>query len=96
MFGKVWTAVVAATVVGLLALPGLTGSAQGATKPAAKPMAMKSTGHKMSHKMGCYDYAWQSAAMNDCLAKGSGMKKPMMKKASMSKKKMSSMPMKKS
>jgi hypothetical protein len=91
MFGKVWTAVVAATVVGLMTLPGLTGSAQGATKPAAKPMAMKSTGHKMSHKMGCYDYAWQSAAMNDCLAKGSGMKK-----TSMSKKKMSSMPMKKS
>jgi hypothetical protein len=90
MFGKVWTVVLAAAVVSLMALPGLTGSAQGATKPAAKPMA-----HKMSHKMGCYDYAWQSAAMNDCLAKGSGMKKPTMKKTSM-KKKMSSMPMKKS
>ena len=96
MFGKVWTVALAAAVVGLLTLPTPAAYAQGATKPAATKPAAKPMGHKMSHKMGCYDYAWQSTAMNDCLAKGSSMKKPMMKKASTSKKKMSSMPMKKS
>ncbi len=49
-----------------------------------KPMAKHSR-----HKMGCYDYAWQSAAMQDCLAKAGGSassSKPMMKKSSKKKK----------
>lgn len=96
MFGKVWTVALAAAVVGVLTLPAPAAYAAGATKPAAtkpamKPMAMK----KSHHKMGCYDYAWESAAMKDCLAKGSGSMGKPMKKSSM-KKKMSSAPVKKS
>jgi hypothetical protein len=95
MLAKVWTVAVAAAIAGVLALPAPAAYAQATTtKPAAKPMAMSKpmTMKKSSHKMGCYDYAWQSAAMNDCLAKGTsstsdGMSKPM-KKAK--KKKMSS------
>jgi hypothetical protein len=41
-------------------------------KTAAMPMKM---GHKSHHKMSCYDYAWESQDMKDCLAKqGSGSK----------------------
>jgi len=36
------------------------------------PMKMA---HKSRHKMSCYDYAWESQDMKDCLAKpGSGQK----------------------
>jgi len=48
------------------------------TKPAAQPAAKnpaasgKSTPHKSSKS--CYDYAWQSQEMNDCLAKAGSSK----------------------
>lgn len=49
--------------------------APGATMAAAKP----------KHKFSCYDYAWQSKDMQDCLAKASAKpaaaKKPAMKAA---------------
>ena len=68
MLAKVWTAAVAAVFAGALMLPVPAAYAQSA--PAAKPMAMKKPmAKKSAHKMDCYDYAWQSAAMADCLAK---------------------------
>ncbi|HTZ78481.1 MAG TPA: hypothetical protein VMC10_11250 [Stellaceae bacterium] len=89
MFGKIWTVAMAAAITGVLALPAPSAYAQ-AAKPApakAKPMAMHMAAH---HRMSCYDYAWQSQAMQDCLAKKDNMKS--MKKSSskkMMKKKMS-------
>jgi hypothetical protein len=80
MLAKVWTVAVAAVVAGVLAMPAPAAHAAGSTAPAAKPMTMKKPmAHKSSHKMGCYDYAWESQAMKDCLAKGTS--KPMMKKS---------------
>jgi len=68
---------------GLVSAPAFAaGSAPAAAKPAAKTMAHK-TMHKAVHKASCYDYAWQSQAMKDCLAKGD---KPMKMKKSMKKK----------
>jgi hypothetical protein len=84
MLAKMWTVAVAAVVAGGLALPAPAAYAQTSTAPAVKPMPMtmkKPMTHKASHKMSCYDYAWESAAMKDCLAKGSASK-PMMKKSS--------------
>ena len=57
-----------------------------ATKPAAAPMKMAAKPH---HKWSCYDYAWESQQMKDCLDKASATKpmhhpmhkKPMMKPA---------------
>jgi hypothetical protein len=83
MFGKFWVGVMAAAVTGLLALPAPSAHAQPAKPAASKPMSdMKSMHH---HKMSCYDYAWESQQMKDCLAKKEG-KKPMAKKASATKK----------
>lgn len=87
MLAKVWTVAVAAVIAGALVLPAPAAYAQASTAPAAKPMTMKKPmmAKKSSHKMGCYDYAWQSAAMADCLAKGTSKastSKPMMKKSS--------------
>ena len=39
---------------------------------------------KSAHKMSCYDYAWESQAQKDCLAKGD--KPAMVKKTSVKKK----------
>jgi hypothetical protein len=84
MLAKMWTVAVAAVVAGALALPAPAAYAQTAAAPAAKPMTMnmkKPMAHKASHhKMSCYDYAWDSQAMKDCLAKGTS--KPMTKKSS--------------
>lgn len=83
MFGKMWTVAVAALVAGGLAMPAAY--AQTSTAPAAKPMTMKKPMmHKSAHKMNCYDLAYQSQAMADCLAKGGNATapKPMMKKSS--------------
>lgn len=33
-------------------------------------MPMKAAATKPKHKFSCYDYAWQSKDMQDCLAKG--------------------------
>ncbi|HEY5209439.1 MAG TPA: hypothetical protein VIJ42_08360 [Stellaceae bacterium] len=33
--------------------------------------------HGMRHKMTCYDYAWESQAQKDCLAKPEGEQRPM-------------------
>jgi hypothetical protein len=84
MLAKMWTVAVAAVVVGGLALPAAY--AQTSAAPAAKPMTMsKPMAHKSHHKTDCYDLAYQSQAMADCLAK-QGSKtsaaKPMTKKAS--------------
>ena len=61
-----------------------------AAKPAAaKPAAAQpATGDKPAahHKMSCYDYAWQSQQMQDCLAKSSG-KQPAAQKTSTTTKK---------
>jgi hypothetical protein len=92
MLAKVWTVAVAAVIAGALVLPAPAAYGQASTAPAAKPMTMKKPMmKKASHKMDCYDYAWQSAAMSDCLAKGSSKAstgKSMMKKSA--KKKMTS------
>ncbi len=87
MFGKMWTVAVAAVVAGGLALPAAYAQTSTApatsAAPAAKPMTMKKPMHKAAHKMNCYDLAYQSAAMQDCLAKGGNATapKPMMKKS---------------
>lgn len=85
MLAKVWTVAVAAVVAGVLAMPAPAAYAQASTAPAAKPMTMKKPmARKSHHKMSCYDYAYQSAAMQDCLAKGTSKtsgSKPMMKKS---------------
>ena len=85
MFGKMWTVAVAAVVAGGLALPAAYAqtSTAPATAPAAKPMTMKKPMAHKAHKMNCYDLAYQSAAMQDCLAKGGSATapKPMMKKS---------------
>jgi len=93
MLGKIWTVAMAAAITGVLALPAPSAHAQAAkTAPAKmKPMTMhKAAAH---HKMNCYDYAWQSQAMQDCLAGKKSMKQPMHKSSSkkkmMMKKKMS-------
>lgn len=69
MLAKVWTVAVAAVVAGALVLPAPAAYAQ-ATAPAAKPMATMKPMVKKSAHNDCYNYAWQSAAMADCLAKG--------------------------
>ena len=68
MLAKFWGAALAAGVMGLLAVSAPAAQAQPAAQPAAKkPMAEgKSTSH---HKMSCYDYAWDSEQMKDCLAR---------------------------
>jgi hypothetical protein len=84
MLAKMWTVAVAAAVLAI-AVPAAY--AQTTTAPAAKPAATTKPMAKKSshHKMNCMDYAWQSAAMNDCLAKqnasgtGEGTTKPMKK-----------------
>lgn len=84
MLAKMWTVAVAAVVAGVLALPAPAAYAQTSTAPAAKPMTMKKPmAHKSSHKMNCYDLAYQSQAMADCLAKGGNATapQPMMKKS---------------
>jgi hypothetical protein len=88
MLVKLWTVAVAAVVAGALALPAPAAYAQASTAPAAKPMAMKKPMAKKAAHKDCYDYAWQSSAMSDCLAKGTSKasdSKPM-KKASKKKK----------
>ena len=71
MLAKVWTAAAAALVAGALVLPAPAAYAQGSTAPAAKPLTMKKPmAKKTAHHNNCYDYAWESAAMQDCLAKG--------------------------
>ena len=62
-------------------------TAQPAAKPAPMKMTKKHTAAKPAststaaakpashHKMSCYDYAWESKAMNDCLAKMGSSKK---------------------
>lgn len=70
MLAKVWTVAAAAVVAGALVLPAPAAYAQASTAPAAKPMAMKKPMVKKSAHNDCYNYAWQSAAMADCLAKG--------------------------
>ena len=82
MFAKVWTVAAAAVVAGALVLPAPAAYAQTSTAPAAKPMAKKHMAKTSAHRKDCYDYAWQSAAMSDCLAKGTSKasaSKPMKK-----------------
>ena len=83
MLGKMWSVAVAAVVVGALALPAPAAYAQTSTAPAAKPAATKKPMvHKSAHRMDCYDYAYQSQAMQDCLAKKgnkTGSSKPVKK-----------------
>jgi len=87
MLAKMWTVAVAATVAGLLAIVVPAAYAQTSTAPATKPAATTKPAAKKAvhHKMNCMDYAWQSAAMNDCLAKqkasstSEGTTKPMKK-----------------
>ena len=84
MLGKMWTVAAAAVVAGVLALPASAAYAQTSSAPAAKPATMKKPMAHKAHKMDCNDYAYQSAAMQECLAKGSAKTssaKPM-KKAS--------------
>lgn len=85
MLAKMWTVAVAAVVAGGLALPAPAALAQTSTAPAAKPMTMKKPmAHASHHKTDCYDLAYQSQAMADCLAKSpnkASTTKPMMKKA---------------
>jgi hypothetical protein len=43
---------------------------------AADMPAHKGTMHARHHKMSCYDYAWQSEKMKDCLARPAAMHRP--------------------
>jgi hypothetical protein len=56
----------AVAMTGLLAMPALAATAKsaGGDKPTAH------------HGMSCYDYAWQSQEMKDCLAKKTSAQKP--------------------
>ncbi|HLI19688.1 MAG TPA: hypothetical protein VKV32_01120 [Stellaceae bacterium] len=70
----------------LLAAPAIAQPSGGA--PAAAPAAKAAA--KSKHKFSCYDYAWQSKEMQDCLAKASAKpaaaKKPMKMKMAPAKK----------
>jgi len=87
MFAKFWVAAVAAGVMGVLALSAPSAHAQPSKPPAQTTAKKTASGEKpMSHhKMSCYDYAWESQQMKDCLAK-SGGKKPAPQKTSTTKK----------
>ena len=69
---KMLTCLAAAVVIagGLTALPA---AAAGTAAPATKAAPAH---HKSAHKASCYDYAWDSQQMKDCLAKGDKMTKP--------------------
>jgi len=69
MLGKLWFGMAAVAVTGLLAMPVTAASA--APADSGKPMASH------HHHMGCYDYAWESREMKDCLAKHASAHKPM-------------------
>jgi len=47
-------------------MKGMSGM-QGKTMGSGAPKKMMA--HKSKHKMSCYDYAWESQDMKDCLAK---------------------------
>jgi len=61
MLGKLWSVIPAAAVAGFLAVP-----VSAATHPAGASHPAVMHHHRA---MGCYDYAWQSKEMNDCVAK---------------------------
>jgi len=66
--------VLAAALAAFLAAPAMAQTSGGgdhmkgmkAASSTKKPMKMAK---KSKHKMSCYDYAWQSQDMKDCLAK---------------------------
>ena len=60
---KLFSLAAAVLLVGSLA--SVSAFAADAPKAAPKKMSMKS-----HHKMSCSDYAWESQAMKDCMAKG--------------------------
>jgi hypothetical protein len=75
--------VVAAACAALFAAPAMAADA-----PAAKAdMAGKKMAMKSKHKFSCYDYAWDSQALKDCLAKPASEQKPMKKSMKKSMKK---------
>jgi len=78
MLGKVGSMMAAIAVAGLLAMPVLaaTTTSSGGDKPTTR------------RHMNCYDYAWQSQEMNDCLAKQGSAQKPTSHKSSTKKKTM--------
>jgi hypothetical protein len=81
------TVLALAACMALLAAPAFAQSAAPAAKPA--PAMKMAPGEKMAakpkHKFSCYDYAWQSKDMQDCLAKASA--KPAAAKAKATKSK---------
>lgn len=85
---------------GLAAFP-TAAMAAGTAPPPAKHMTHKATAkhhmhHRVAHKRSCYDYAWQSQQMKDCVSKAGSMSKPMAKKTSAKKHMKKHMTMKKS
>ena len=74
----------AALLLGGLAV--VPAAAQTAPAPAAKAPAKHATHHAGHHVKSCYDYAWESQAQKDCLAKQASAPAPA-KKAAKSKKK---------
>ena len=74
----------AALLLGGLAV--VPAAAQTAPAPAAKAPAKHATHHAGHHVKSCYDYAWESQAQKDCLAKQTSAPAPA-KKAAKSKKK---------
>jgi len=78
MLGKLWGLMAATAVAALLAMPA--SAAPAAPGTGGKPMASH------HHRGGCYDYAWQSQEMKDCLAKHASTHKPMMHHHHMTKK----------
>jgi hypothetical protein len=80
---KLFSLAAAALLVGSLA--SVSAFAADAPKAAAPKKAMA----KSHHQMSCNDYAWESQAMKDCLAKGDAksMKTSATKKAPTAKKK---------
>ncbi len=66
-------------LLSLAAAALLVGGLSFVASPAEAATAKKASMHKSHHKMSCYDQAWESQAMKDCLAKAEA--KPAAKKA---------------
>jgi hypothetical protein len=77
----------AAAALLLSGLAVVPAAAQTTPAPAAKAPAKHATHHHATHHAkSCYDYAWESQAQKDCLAKPASTPAPA-KKAAKSKKK---------
>jgi hypothetical protein len=75
MLARASVIVAALAGAALLAAPVLAQTGDKA-KPAVAAHDAKKMSAKKRHKVSCYDYAWESQAMKDCLAKQSSGTQP--------------------